>query len=188
MSCIHFHYYRVKYIILPLIFGIMHRNAIIPTMGIQRFRKTHCVLGHLLWRCVRLLRCAGCTVVDAHRFIWKCVGIALLRVFQFSSSRQRRLSRLCPLTQKNLLFHIGRQGGKQRCNGCICNSVAVHHVAPNQPPHHHTSPRVQMVTKQWKNEWFIPLQWFYSVNRAAWVMPFTIQFRLTHMDRHVKHC
>lgn len=81
--------------------------------------------------------CWGVQVVQS----WMHIGLyesvwaaALLRVFQFSSSRQRRLSRLCPLTQQNLLFHIGTQGGKQRCDGCICYSVAVHHVEPNKPP------------------------------------------------------
>lgn len=126
-----------KYIILPLIFGIMHRNAIIPTMSVQRFRMNHCVPIFLDTCYGDVLDCWGVQVVQS----WTHIGLyvsawaaALLRVFQFSSSRQRRLSRLCPLTQQNLLFHIGRQGRKQRCNGCICNSVAVQHVAPNQPP------------------------------------------------------
>lgn len=37
-----------------------------------------------------------------YEFVWVA---ALLRVFQFSSSRQRQLSRLCPPPQENLPFH-----------------------------------------------------------------------------------
>ncbi len=66
--------------------------------------------------------CWGMQVVQSwtHAGLYECVwAAALLQVFQFSSSRQRWLSRLCPLTQQNLPFHIDKQGGKQRCTRCI---------------------------------------------------------------------
>ncbi len=86
------------------------------------YRMNHCVPISLETCYEDVGDCWGMQVVQSwtHAGLYECVwAAALLRVFQFSSSRQRRLSRLCPLTQQNLPFHIDRQGGKQRCTRCI---------------------------------------------------------------------
>lgn len=105
-----------------------HTHTVLTLLLIMQ--KTSWLLGHLLWWCGCLSRCAGCAVVNACRFIWmrvgSCTPTTVLVLFLMAETIVTTLS---PLTQQNLPFHIDRE----RSNRYIGYSITIYHMESNQP-------------------------------------------------------